>query len=778
MYHPTNTLVKAKEFSGLKFYKLFEHHDEDPDTHISFRDQISIIDEYDKDTLFISEVILPDDAEVDIISTGVYMTDKFTLGPRKLFKEDQLETYMNLNTLELCKAAVTYSGDTIRYALPFIKKDIDVYYEVCEQAISSSCFAFRIIIEDSSETTFDNDKYFYLCLTASKNNGYVIKHIVNKHPPDNIFNDERYYFLYRSAVNSVGQTLEYLHSYLKQHNLDFILANDKYAELCMIAVHNDGKALQYAHTLTPELCEAAVRSEPYSLEYVKIPQNSVDEDSWYHDLCEIAVSKNPFSLRYVIVPSTDSEWYSDICELAVKQNCYCFKFVTVPKNAEHTTKHWYYKLCEIAVATVPSNIDEVDSRYKTKELFTLAISKAPYLFEKIKDIVPLTKLCDDWYYNLCKIAVSSNPNMLSEIDIFIYYRYGSSEADAKNKARYNELVMLAIQNGLTNSKYIRNVTPEIAKLMIPRDPEIMQELSECPSDLCKFAVQQDAQNIKFLPFEKRTPEIYKFVVEKNWKTLQYVDSDFHGKYIGEKELDVSRTRNNKCCITDDWYFEVCKTAVDKNGMMLEFILNSMTKDEHICSTIDHNNRVDLCFVAVKQNGFALKFVDKTIEYYDNLCQYAVKQNGLAMKYVDESFLKNPPIYSDISYYATVRNGLALGYVKQKLVPDNIYSEICKNSVTENGLALQYVSRKFITPELCRRAVSQNGMALQYVIPEFRTPILCANAVFENPKALKFVTDKSETMLKNHWYYKVCESAAKQSNESLEHMNSMFRPYFE
>ena len=66
-------------------------------------------------------------------------------------------------------------------------------------------------------------------------------------------------------------------------------------------------------------------------------------------------------------------------------------------------------------------------------------------------------------------------------------------------------------------------------------------------------------------------------------------------------------------------------AVKQNGYALQYV-QAQTEE--------------ICLAAVKQDGYALKYVQTQTE---EICLAAVKQNGDALKYVQESLFKTEPI---------------------------------------------------------------------------------------------------------------------------------------
>ena len=166
---------------------------------------------------------------------------------------------------------------------------------------------------------------------------------------------------------------------------------------------------------------------------------------------------------------------------------------------------------------------------------------------------------------------------------------------------------------------------------------------------------------------------------------------------------------------------------------------------------------EICTLAVKQNGFALRYVDKSLDLLtEKLCVLAVKQNCFAichLKDIPDSLTESNML--DICLLAVNKNGLALRCVNQNLYSELNLLKICIAAVTQNGLALQYVNRNLLTESdllaICTLAVKQNGLALEYVNNQnsssLPTKELCILAVNQNNKAFKFVNNP----LKWNWF---------------------------
>ena len=95
--------------------------------------------------------------------------------------------------------------------------------------------------------------------------------------------------------------------------------------------------------------------------------------------------------------------------------------------------------------------------------------------------------------------------------------------------------------------------------------------------------------------------------------------------------------------------------------------------------------------------------------------------------VDEYNLKSIPFEFrtiELCEIAVTQNGLNLEFVPKALRT----KELCEIAVEKNGWQLQHVPKDFKTIELCEVAVSNSGWALEFVPEEFKTLELCKYAI--------------------------------------------------
>ena len=169
---------------------------------------------------------------------------------------------------------------------------------------------------------------------------------------------------------------------------------------------------------------------------------------------------------------------------------------------------------------------------------------------------------------------------------------------------------------------------------------------------------------------------------------------------------------------DQTYFDVCKKAVQQNGLALEFV-----KLDEIIKTIEDKYTI---------TNYLLKYKNDISE----ICKLACEHDILAFKHVNNIIIMilninkkiiiiDKQIYFDICIKAVVRDGNALQDVKSfNLLSDTNdkgnkpYETICMEAVRQNGLALKHVSTNIISSvlkEIQNIAIKQNSNAKNLIL---------------------------------------------------------------
>jgi len=185
--------------------------------------------------------------------------------------------------------------------------------------------------------------------------------------------------------------------------------------------------------------------------------------------------------------------------------------------------------------------------------------------------------------------------------------------------------------------------------------------------------------------------------------------------------------------------ERCMAAVKQSGYALKWIPKSM-------------HTVDLCMEAVKQDGNSLRHVSRKMLTY-TISLEAIKQSGRALAYVMDNFKDRK-----LCLEAIRQDGTAIRYVPQKYINQELYSE----AVNSNGMVLECIPRELLTKELCLKAVKQNGESLIYVPSRLKTKKLCLVAIENAGQALAYVPNRYRTQ-------EFCLKAIVQNGRALEYV---------
>ncbi len=207
-------------------------------------------------------------------------------------------------------------------------------------------------------------------------------------------------------------------------------------------------------------------------------------------------------------------------------------------------------------------------------------------------------------------------------------------------------------------------------------------------------VKMNGYLIQFIDPDKITDKMILYAINKNPILLSYVNPEH---------------------IT----FDMLSYCVRKDRDILQELTNKFNHNDHINQMIqrliDQNNDLFCCvryssniaLNIIRRNGMMLKYAHNyDDDYYYCLCWVAVKQNGCALMYVDLQDVK-------LCIEAVKQNGMALAYVDYQTY------EICMAAVKQNGLALTCVDQYYLTCyDICEAAVHHDRDALPFVDPKY------------------------------------------------------------
>jgi len=157
-------------------------------------------------------------------------------------------------------------------------------------------------------------------------------------------------------------------------------------------------------------------------------------------------------------------------------------------------------------------------------------------------------------------------------------------------------------------------------------------------------------------------------------------------------IDLIKTNGLLLQYLDEKSRLVCDTALDNNGLALQYVPKNLIDQE-------------MCIKALSQNALALQYVPKEL-INETIITFALFKNGLSLQFVPD--MMKSGVYSEL---AMKNNVYALQFVKEQQQTE----EMILNAVEKDGLLLKYAFMK--SKEACMKAINNNKEAGNY-IPEY------------------------------------------------------------
>lgn len=145
-----------------------------------------------------------------------------------------------------------------------------------------------------------------------------------------------------------------------------------------------------------------------------------------------------------------------------------------------------------------------------------------------------------------------------------------------------------------------------------------------------------------------------------------------------------------------------RIAVRENGLNLQFCNSTFQNDYRV--VID----------AVTQNGLALKFASERWRNNNMVVSNAVLKNGLALEFVSPEYQNENG--EEHAFIAVKQNGLALRFVKSSNFIELNFKDLVMIAVKQNGLAIHFAPRRLQTDQdVIDAALEQNSAIFSKVV---------------------------------------------------------------
>lgn len=554
---------------------------------------------------------------------------------------------VKLRTRNLCKLAMIQSTKAFMYTPEKFKT-----YDICK----------FICIANGQMLKFVPKKHMCeeLCEIAVTRRGMVLEYV-----PENIMNDK----IFRLALENNGNAIRFIPYKYRSY------------ELCLLAITNDvNSRKRYFDSFkyiphqyrTKELIKKMIENNLYALKFLSFNERT-------EELCDIVLDNVKYDdvKIFEYIPSEyltfekikklieKNRFFNKdlLCmlEYCPKNNIIEFFDVIIEKFSDDflSFNKKYIIYCEID-EKYNIQIQKNILKYITDN--TLSINKIEEYSEKtnlflevIPDDMKTKKICDLAIIKY-KYDLSYVPKNLMTFDLFILHI-----DEQKNKRTYDKSTLkLDKINDIPNEYFTHSICKQICE------------------NFCNAG--------DIIPSEKMTNKLYKKIMKHSTEILQSLRIDEYINYALENVPDAL-----KYIKYTNRTYDICKKAVELNGMMLEYVpLNHRTKE--------------LCKIAITQNKDAVSFDPRN---KDENSDEDEDNNEIKKEYVTNLY---------------------------------VTEELCKQQVAKNGLNLWSVPNKFKTEEMCQIAVTQNNLAIKYVPIKMRTYKICSIIIddIQDIKAMKYL----------------------------------------
>lgn len=237
------------------------------------------------------------------------------------------------------------------------------------------------------------------------------------------------------------------------------------------------------------------------------------------------------------------------------------------------------------------------------------------------------------------------------------------------------------------------------------DPDCITE------ELCHHAVSQFGENIRYVPKQFRTKNLWEYAIMRNPSVILYLDEEYQSFDIYMYALTV---------IVSDEYndYLLCKDV----GDIIEKIPTKYITDGLIKFIIDNS---------IVNNYFGK--IDKST-LTKELCMYAFDKQSSNIVCVPKEYVTKEMWLQAIGTASMFSDVF-------KHVPEEYYTEeLCKKIIQKSGSEIEYLPKKFINADLCEIAIQQSNYVMKYVPDEYITEEL----VLKYPNTIQYIDKKHMT----------------------------------
>lgn len=275
--------------------------------------------------------------------------------------------------------------------------------------------------------------------------------------------------------------------------------------------------------------------------------------------------------------------------------------------------------------------------------------------------------------------------------------------------------------------------------------------------LCLMLAKSPYDAIKHIPSEYLTDDIFLEALKRNAGVFRFLPEHLKTRenclqsMLALKEGVLSMVPDK--FLDEDFIYQLMEKVslsiydVDKEYRSQRVLLQSLKNRATNFDYVSANCWLEEGFYheVLKRNGECLQYIPEYARTFE-LCKIAVRQNGWALRYVGDDFKAS--LYLD-----AVRS---MGCVLSDIPDQDKTEELCIEAVKQNGSAIKNVPDKWLTQEMFYEAVKGDPLCLTFMPDEYITDEMIEYVVNNNFSYIVFFPEKHleqyhkpDVLLKRH-----------------------------
>jgi Domain of unknown function (DUF4116) len=258
--------------------------------------------------------------------------------------------------------------------------------------------------------------------------------------------------------------------------------------------------------------------------------------------------------------------------------------------------------------------------------------------------------------DLCELAVKRNGDALNDVPQTL-----RTKEMCELAVRQNGEALFYVPRDLKSSRCENNRSPDLYRLAVEQNGRALRYVPKNlrTPELCRLAVEQDGQAFQHVPENKRTPDLYRLAVQQSGWVLYHIPEEQRTAELCRLAVEQNGLvlefvpHYSTSPVSQQLDFE-CACEMQSPTPHLAELLSIARLDSKCALTVrssrcDDYRTYDICRLAVEQNGMALEFVPMELRTKE-ICKLAVQNCPGAFSDVPEPFKDELKPIAEQTYY--------------------------------------------------------------------------------------------------------------------------------